>query len=195
MARSFIGAGGSDEFRSNVEAYRRLRYRFAEAEQGCHDDCVMALALANHIHEGIFTPVVSTDEGPRWAIKPSTVLGLFLDPGGRPLGRFGSLFSSSSNHFGRLLEPFGLPALLLGLDCGLSCVSSSIVNHSGNSVPDEDGMAGNAKHHVGYSVAQLPASWMSSSNDLECNLHHPRSRRQSPREASEAKGNRNRGPH
>lgn len=33
-----------------------------EAEQGCHDDCVMALALANHIHEGIFTPVVSTDD-------------------------------------------------------------------------------------------------------------------------------------
>jgi hypothetical protein len=33
-----------------------------EAEQGCHDDCVMALALANHIHEGVFTPVVSTDD-------------------------------------------------------------------------------------------------------------------------------------
>lgn len=33
-----------------------------EAEQGCHDDCVVALALANHTHLGIFTPVVSTDE-------------------------------------------------------------------------------------------------------------------------------------
>lgn len=33
-----------------------------EAESGCHDDCVVALALANHTHEGIFTPVVSTDE-------------------------------------------------------------------------------------------------------------------------------------
>lgn len=33
-----------------------------EAESGCHDDCVMALALANHIHAGVFTPVVSTDD-------------------------------------------------------------------------------------------------------------------------------------
>lgn len=33
-----------------------------EAESGCHDDCVMALALANHTHEGVFTPVVSTDD-------------------------------------------------------------------------------------------------------------------------------------
>ena len=28
-----------------------------EAEQGCYDDTVIALALANHIHEGKFTPV------------------------------------------------------------------------------------------------------------------------------------------
>ena len=28
-----------------------------EAEAGCHDDCVMALALANHVHEGAWTPV------------------------------------------------------------------------------------------------------------------------------------------
>lgn len=33
-----------------------------EAEAGCYDDTVIALALANHIHTGIFTPVVSTDE-------------------------------------------------------------------------------------------------------------------------------------
>jgi hypothetical protein len=33
-----------------------------EAEEGCHDDTVMALAIANHVHEGIFTPVVSTDD-------------------------------------------------------------------------------------------------------------------------------------
>ncbi|API58460.1 hypothetical protein BSL82_03385 [Tardibacter chloracetimidivorans] len=32
------------------------------AEAGCHDDCVMSLALANHIHEGAFDPVESTDE-------------------------------------------------------------------------------------------------------------------------------------
>lgn len=33
-----------------------------EAEAGCHDDCVTSLALANHVHEGVFTPVVSTDD-------------------------------------------------------------------------------------------------------------------------------------
>lgn len=33
-----------------------------EAEEGCFDDTVMSLALANHIHEGVFTPVESTDE-------------------------------------------------------------------------------------------------------------------------------------
>ncbi len=33
-----------------------------EAEQGCYDDCVMALAIANHIHEGSWTPVDVTDE-------------------------------------------------------------------------------------------------------------------------------------
>lgn len=33
-----------------------------EAEAGCHDDCVTSLAIANHIHEGIFEPVVSTDD-------------------------------------------------------------------------------------------------------------------------------------
>lgn len=33
-----------------------------EAEQGSHDDCVMALAIANHIHEGKYTPVPVTDE-------------------------------------------------------------------------------------------------------------------------------------
>ena len=33
-----------------------------EAEHGCFDDCVMALALANHVHEGRFTPIEVTDE-------------------------------------------------------------------------------------------------------------------------------------
>lgn len=33
-----------------------------EAEEGCFDDTVMALAIANHIHEGKFTPIVSTDD-------------------------------------------------------------------------------------------------------------------------------------
>lgn len=32
------------------------------AEQGNHDDCVMALAIANHIHDGKFTPIVVTDD-------------------------------------------------------------------------------------------------------------------------------------
>lgn len=33
-----------------------------EAEEGCHDDCVMALAIANHCHEGKFIPIVVSDE-------------------------------------------------------------------------------------------------------------------------------------
>lgn len=33
-----------------------------EGEQGCFDDCVMALAIANHIHEGSWTPVEVTDD-------------------------------------------------------------------------------------------------------------------------------------
>jgi hypothetical protein len=33
-----------------------------EAEQGCFDDCVISLALANHVHEGRFTPIVVTDD-------------------------------------------------------------------------------------------------------------------------------------
>jgi hypothetical protein len=33
-----------------------------KAEQGKFDDCVMALAIANHIHDGKFTPIVVTDE-------------------------------------------------------------------------------------------------------------------------------------
>jgi len=32
-----------------------------EAEQGCHDDCVMALALANYVHEGAWDPVEQPD--------------------------------------------------------------------------------------------------------------------------------------
>jgi hypothetical protein len=33
-----------------------------KAEEGCHDDTVMALAIANHVHEGNFTPIEVTDE-------------------------------------------------------------------------------------------------------------------------------------
>lgn len=33
-----------------------------EAEEGCHDDCVMSLAIANHIHDGVWAPIeVSAD--------------------------------------------------------------------------------------------------------------------------------------
>lgn len=33
-----------------------------EAEEGCHDDTVMALAIANHVHEGKFIPVTVSDD-------------------------------------------------------------------------------------------------------------------------------------
>mgnify|MGYP003643299989 CR=1 FL=1 len=33
-----------------------------EAESGCFDDCVMALALANHIHEGAWDPIEAVDD-------------------------------------------------------------------------------------------------------------------------------------
>jgi hypothetical protein len=33
-----------------------------EAEKNCHDDCVMALAIANHVHEGNFEPVPNSDD-------------------------------------------------------------------------------------------------------------------------------------
>lgn len=33
-----------------------------EAEKGCHDDCVMSLALANYAHEGRFEPIKVTDD-------------------------------------------------------------------------------------------------------------------------------------
>ena len=33
-----------------------------EAEEGCFDDCVMAMALANYVHEGDWQPVSFTDE-------------------------------------------------------------------------------------------------------------------------------------
>lgn len=33
-----------------------------EAEEGNHDDCVMSLALCNHIHDGVFEPVSVTDD-------------------------------------------------------------------------------------------------------------------------------------
>ena len=33
-----------------------------EAEPGCYDDCVMSLALANHVHEGAWEPIESADD-------------------------------------------------------------------------------------------------------------------------------------
>jgi hypothetical protein len=33
-----------------------------EAEPGCYDDSVIAIALANHINEGTFKPIESTDD-------------------------------------------------------------------------------------------------------------------------------------
>jgi hypothetical protein len=33
-----------------------------EAEEGCFDDCVTSLAIANHVHLGVFKPVESTDD-------------------------------------------------------------------------------------------------------------------------------------
>ena len=33
-----------------------------EAEQGCFDDCVMSLALANWVHEGAWEPVDTPEE-------------------------------------------------------------------------------------------------------------------------------------
>jgi len=33
-----------------------------EAEHGCYDDCVMSLALANHVHHGVWEPIESTDD-------------------------------------------------------------------------------------------------------------------------------------
>lgn len=33
-----------------------------EGEQGTFDDCVMSLAICNHIHDGLWTPVVVTDD-------------------------------------------------------------------------------------------------------------------------------------
>lgn len=33
-----------------------------EAEEGCHDDCVMSLAICNHIHDGVWQPIPVTDD-------------------------------------------------------------------------------------------------------------------------------------
>ena len=32
-----------------------------QAEAGCFDDCVMSLAIANHVHQGAWEPVESSD--------------------------------------------------------------------------------------------------------------------------------------
>ena len=33
-----------------------------EAEKGCHDDTVMALALCDHINEGFFVPIINQED-------------------------------------------------------------------------------------------------------------------------------------
>lgn len=33
-----------------------------EADKGCHDDCVMSLAIANHVHEGVWEPTEALEE-------------------------------------------------------------------------------------------------------------------------------------
>ena len=33
-----------------------------EAEEGCHDDCVMSLAICNHIHDGVWKPIAITPD-------------------------------------------------------------------------------------------------------------------------------------
>lgn len=33
-----------------------------EAEEGCHDDCVMSLAICNHIHDGVWSPIEVTED-------------------------------------------------------------------------------------------------------------------------------------
>lgn len=33
-----------------------------EAEEGCHDDCVMSLAIVNHIHDGVWKPIAITPD-------------------------------------------------------------------------------------------------------------------------------------
>jgi hypothetical protein len=38
-----------------------------KAEEGCHDDCVMALAIANYIHEGIWKPIKNAGN---WYYEP-----------------------------------------------------------------------------------------------------------------------------
>jgi hypothetical protein len=37
-----------------------------EAEKGCHDDTVMALAICNHVNDGAFAPIVNLDN---WYVK------------------------------------------------------------------------------------------------------------------------------
>jgi hypothetical protein len=38
-----------------------------EAEKGCHDDCVMALALCTHVNTGVYTPIINQDD---WYTTP-----------------------------------------------------------------------------------------------------------------------------
>lgn len=46
---------------SEMSTYIMTETGAMEAEKGCHDDCVMALALANHANPGKYTPVQNED--------------------------------------------------------------------------------------------------------------------------------------
>ena len=55
------------EIRDRITLQEMLSYIVTEtgrmqAEEGCYDDTVMALALANHVHQGKFTPISVTDD-------------------------------------------------------------------------------------------------------------------------------------
>jgi hypothetical protein len=57
---------GEIELNDKVTLREMLSYIVTEsgamqAESGCHDDCVMALALANYAHEGAWDPIESSD--------------------------------------------------------------------------------------------------------------------------------------
>lgn len=57
---------GNIELNDKVTVREMMSYIVTEsgamqAESGCFDDCVMALALANHVHQGAWEPIESTD--------------------------------------------------------------------------------------------------------------------------------------
>jgi|TARA_B110000238_G_scaffold102424_1_gene111594 hypothetical protein len=57
---------GNLELNDKVTVREMMSYIVTEsgamqAESGCFDDCVMSLALANHVHQGAWEPIESTD--------------------------------------------------------------------------------------------------------------------------------------